>query len=71
MNEDFLNENRRIDLGQLSARLIHIEAMLIVSMKLQVQILSNQESLDFDKMIKQIYDEVEQVSKDIFLNLPK
>jgi len=52
------------------AQLLKIEAMLEVSLRLQAQIIANQEEKDFTKLVSKVFEDVDETAKEIFQNLP-
>jgi hypothetical protein len=44
--------------------------MLEVSLKLQAQIIANQDEKDFTKLVSKVFEDVDKTSKEIFLNIP-
>jgi hypothetical protein len=63
---DILNMEKQVN---LPAQLLKIEAMLEVSLRLQAQIIANQEEKDFTKLVSKVFEDVDKTSKEIFQNL--
>jgi hypothetical protein len=64
---DLSNMTKKID---IPIQLLKIEAMLEVSLKLQAQIISNQEGKDFNQFVKILFANVDETQKELFQNLP-
>jgi len=63
---DILTMEKNIN---IPAQLLKIEAMLEVSLRLQSQIISNQEGIDFSELVSKVFSNVYETQKEIFQNL--